>query len=175
MIYGSNIHKPEIIIFLSIPIGFVIQSFYRILYHYLAYGKRSSLIYFQSRVRSFPSKDFTFKRLGIDTINNPSELEKVYFLYVFSNPKFKNWQDHIYKRSVALSCLWPVLISIGIGIMLGIYFKITPLFYGIYTIIGALSFMHIMFTTKEMNDKEKYLIDKAFQEKIFQNRNLFIK
>ena len=113
----------------------------------------------------------TFQQLGVDTINNQRELEKVYNYYIFSNPQFESYHNHIYKRSVTLSSLCSILIALAIGFFIGIAADVsTEIFYILYILFFFIVLGFIKITNDRMNDHEIYLIDKidsTYKEEIF--------
>src|SRR3989344_921045 len=85
LLLGYSTKEPlvEIIIFSALLVGFIIHLMFRILFHYFCYGRREVSIYFKSLLMKYLREGkVTFQQLGVDTINNQRELEKVYNYYI---------------------------------------------------------------------------------------------
>lgn len=170
--YSTKESLAGAIIFSALLVGFVIHVVFRIFFYYQCYGERKVSVYFKSIIKRYLREGkVTYQQLGITSIDRPRELEKVYNFYIFSNPKFKSYHEHIHKQSVTLSGLWSTLIALVVGFLVGVMVGINV---GIIYILYALSFFIILWfikiTDSRMNDHEIYLIDKidfGYKEKIF--------
>lgn len=162
------------VILLFYVFGYVIHIFYRILYHFLVYGKRESVDFFKNEIeRMVSEKNLDVKRLKVWNFNDPKKVDLLYNYVIFSNPKLKDYITAIRRKSFYLSGHYTILLAIGMGLAVSIYFNLKLLIIIAYFIIFLILFTDSCLLQKNMNAHEKFLIQHELERALKDKLNVF--